>query len=87
MIPPLPTPAAHLSDGLPLFSESQLLAYRAEVIEMCAKACDDYATDKWSLYKGRAPYKGNEAGRANPHIQGESCGAGDCADAIKELLK
>ena len=39
MTPLLPTPAAHLADGLPLFTESQLLAYRAEVIEMCAAVC------------------------------------------------
>ena len=48
MNPPLPEPpAATLSDPdgqtLALFTESQLLAYRAEVIEMCAQKCEWHA--------------------------------------------
>ena len=35
MTPPLPIPAYISCDGL-AFTESQLLAYRADVIEMCA---------------------------------------------------
>lgn len=34
-----PEPAAHLADGLPLFTESQLLQVRREAIEECADIC------------------------------------------------
>ena len=43
--PPLPKPAMRMPFGVyednratPLFTEDQLIAYRAEVIEMCANA-------------------------------------------------
>jgi hypothetical protein len=56
-------------------------------LEQAAKVCDDYAVDKWNLYKGRPPYTGKEDGRADPHIQGESCGADDCVEAIRALME
>lgn len=56
----------------------------AENTERCAKVCDEIADDKWNLYKGRPPYNGSEAGRADPHVQGENCGAELCACAIRE---
>jgi hypothetical protein len=43
MTPPLPKPVHHeMHDGqcVGYFSEAQLLAYRAEVIEMCAAVCE-----------------------------------------------
>ena len=52
--------------------------------ERCAKACDAIAEDKWSLYKGRAPYTGKEPGRASDYVQGQSDGADQCADAIRK---
>jgi len=51
--------------------------------EDCAKVCDAYEVDQWNLYKGRAPHNGTEEGRADPHIQGVSDGAGYCADLIR----
>lgn len=57
----------------------------SHVKEECAKVCDAYADDKWSLYKGRAPYIGTEDGRANPDVQGRSDGAEECAAAIRAL--
>lgn len=62
-------------------------AAEAAAIERCARWCDEYAADRWSLYKGRAPYKGNEEGRANPLIEGESDGASACAEGLRSLLK
>ncbi|HEX7892560.1 MAG TPA: hypothetical protein VF447_00120 [Terriglobales bacterium] len=56
-------------------------------LEESAKACDEIAADCWSLYKGRAPYTGREAGRADPGVQGESDGADKCAEAIRSLAK
>lgn len=35
--PPLPEPFIQYEGCAPMFTEAQLLAYRAEVIEMCAK--------------------------------------------------
>lgn len=55
--------------------------------EECAKVCDAIMLDHWNLYKGRAPYKGNEPGRADPHEQGASSGADECADAIRARSK
>ena len=51
--------------------------------ERCIKACEDIENDKWALYKGREPYKGNEDGRASDYVQGLSDGAGMCSQAIK----
>jgi hypothetical protein len=61
-------------------------ASRRAALEEAAKACDEIAADCWSLYKGRAPYTGKEAGRADPHVQGESDGADKCAAAIRGAL-
>ncbi|MBR7900747.1 hypothetical protein [Burkholderia multivorans] len=58
---------------------------RDAIIEECAKVCDEYAADQWSLYKGRAPYTGSEPGRADPDVQGRSDGADVCASHIREL--
>ncbi|MCA8338309.1 DUF551 domain-containing protein [Burkholderia multivorans] len=58
---------------------------RDAIIEECAKVCDEYAADQWSLYKGRAPYTGSEPGRADPDVQGRSDGADVCAERIRSL--
>lgn len=60
-------------------------ASRRAALEESAKACDEIAGDCWSLYKGRAPYTGDEPGRADPQVQGESDGADKCAAAIRAL--
>jgi hypothetical protein len=49
----------------------------------CALICDDIETDRWALFKGREPYTGKEADRGSNYVQGESDGAGKCADAIR----
>ncbi|MCA8249832.1 hypothetical protein LGN12_21985 [Burkholderia multivorans] len=58
---------------------------RDAIIEECAKVCDEYAADQWSLYKGRAPYTGSEPSRADSDVQGRSDGADVCASRIREL--
>ena len=60
-------------------------AIRAEALEEAAKVCDNIENDHWNLYKGRPPYTGSEAGRADPHEQGVSMGAGECAAAIRGM--
>ena len=52
--------------------------------ERAAKVCDEYASSRWDLYKGRPPFSGSEEGRASPHVQGESFGAEACADLIRK---
>lgn len=52
--------------------------------ERCIKVCEDYESKMWALYKGRAPYKGDEPERASDLTQGQSIGAGDCAEAIRK---
>jgi hypothetical protein len=51
--------------------------------EACAKACEDYSADRWAAYKGQPPYEPMNSYRGNPHAQGQSSGAEDCADAIR----
>lgn len=54
------------------------------VFTACVAACDQVETDKWALYKGRPPYTGQEAGRAQEFTQGQADGAALCMEAIKE---
>ena len=76
-------------EKLPVWLEPQVLAYGRQCAEKIreegAKLCDEYANDKWALYKGWTPYTGREEGRANHHVQGESDGASNCADDIRKL--
>lgn len=58
-----------------------------EILEQAIKICNDYSEDKYSLYKGRAPYTGKEYGRANDIVQGQSIGAEECAGLLTELLE
>jgi hypothetical protein len=55
------------------------------VLEEAAIACDKISEDRWSLYKGRVPYTGQESGRADPYVEGESTGADKCSDAIRAM--
>lgn len=78
-------------DGYPTFTAQDAwnaawIAAEAAAIERCAKVCDEYAADQWSLYKGRPPYNGSEEGRANQRVEGKSDGADACAQAIRALL-
>ena len=54
---------------------------RAEEREACAKLCDEIETDNWDKYKGRE--YDEIIWRADAHVQGVSCGANDCAVAIR----
>jgi len=54
---------------------------RAEEREACAKLCDEIETDNWDKYKGRE--RDEIIWRADAHVQGVSCGANDCAVAIR----
>lgn len=58
---------------------------RDMAIEECAKVCDEYAIDRFALFKGRKPYTGREQGRADPYYDGASDGADRCAQLIREL--
>lgn len=58
---------------------------REAIIEECAKVCDEYAIDRFALFKGRKPYTGRESGRADPYYDGASDGADRCAQLIREL--
>ena len=34
-----------------------------DVLKEAIKLCEEYSNDRYNLYKGRQPYKGNEEGR------------------------
>ena len=68
----------------PLYDQAAIDAAVAAERERCAKVCDGIAEDKWALYKGRKPYTGKEPGRASDVVLGQSDGADQCADAIRE---
>ena len=86
---PLPDCDAFAASGKPIAEQTNtqfMEGYRiglAEMREKCAKACEEIEQDRWNLYKGRPPYTGSESGRADPHEQGVSMGAGECAAAIR----
>ena len=61
------------------------LAVMRLTLEAAAQECETYSDDKWAQYKGRPPYEPMNAHRADAHTQGESCGAADCALAIRKL--
>lgn len=48
-------------------------------------ACIDVGYKYRCLYKGWEPFKGNEDGCANPHIDGMSDGAYECVEAIRAM--
>lgn len=54
--PPLPEPFIQYEGCAPMFTEAQLLAYRAEVIELCAKECEQidsrYAEEDQDIHLG-----------------------------------
>ena len=54
-------------------------AYKRAVAE-CQKIADRH----WAAYKGREPLA-DPSMRANPYVEGESDGAGECADVIEAL--
>jgi len=51
--------------------------------EACVLACDAISTDKHDQFKGRGQHALDNDHRADPHTEGESDGAGLCADAIR----
>jgi hypothetical protein len=71
------------TEGVFIVNTDDLGRILAAEREACAVACDDIEVDRWSLFKGRAPYTGQEDGRASSYVQGESDGAGKCAAAIR----
>ena len=59
--------------------------FRDLCLEEAAKECLEISTDKWAEYKGRKPYSKAGPNCANPHTEGLSDGAEDCAYAIRAL--
>ncbi len=53
-------------------------------IQAAGKACDTISSLAYSKYKGADG--GPVSGRADPHDQGRSCGADECADAVRQLF-
>ena len=58
-----------------------------DVLKEAIKLCEEYSNDRYSLYKGRQPYKGNEEGRADNYVEGQSAGADYCVTILEELLE
>ena len=58
-----------------------------DILKEAIKLCEDYRNDRYNLYKGRRPYKGNEEGRADNYVEGQSAGAEHCVNILEELLE
>ena len=58
-----------------------------DTLKEAIKLCEDYSDDRYNLYKGRPPYKGNEEGRADNYVEGQSAGAEYCVNILEELLE
>jgi hypothetical protein len=54
---------------------------RANALKQAAAICDDIESEKWARYVG---YRGFIA-NADPKTMGESFGAAECAEKIREL--
>jgi hypothetical protein len=79
-LPELPEPWHH--NGFMKYTADQMRAYAALAVqeerERCAEICATYAHKKWDAYK-----RGAGPDRGNPHTEGESDGADNCAAAIR----
>lgn len=58
-----------------------------DILKEAIKLCEDYSNDRYNLYKGRPPYKGNEEGRADNYVEGQSAGADYCVSTLEEMLE
>lgn len=58
-----------------------------DILRETIKLCEDYSNDRYNLYKGRSPYKGNEEGRADNYVEGQSAGAECCIGILEEMLE
>jgi hypothetical protein len=91
-LPELPEPIIHrdiIGDAIggyldpdAQFTADQMRAFAALAVqeerERCAEICATYARKKWDAYK-----RGAGPDRGNPHTEGESDGADNCAAAIR----
>jgi len=65
-----------------IYTQEEVDKIVADTIEACAKVCDEIATKEWDAYKGRTePIDRDKL--YNPHIEGISDGADECAAAIR----
>ena len=58
-----------------------------DILKEAIKLCEDYSNDRYNLYKGRSPYKGNEEGRADNYVEGQSAGAEYCVNILEETME
>ena len=58
-----------------------------DILKEAIKLCEDYSNDRYNLYKGRSPYKGNEEGRADNYVEGQSAGDECCIGILEEMLE
>lgn len=77
-----------LIDATPVATQSGAAAApvdRNAVLEEAAQVCDEIETDRFDAYKGRGKYEPFNPDRADAYVNGESDGAGQCAQAIRKL--
>lgn len=72
-------------DGVFTTNTIALSRFRDICLEESAVVCLEISADKWAEYKGRNPYPKDNPNRANPHTEGLSDGAEDCAFAIRAM--
>lgn len=61
-------------------------AVRAAALEEAAKLCEQIESERFDAYKGRGQHEPNNPWRADPYVNGESDGAGQCANKIRALI-
>lgn len=64
---------------------SHVRAARDAALGEAVEACEKIESDRRDAYKGRGAYAPNNPDRADSRVDGESDGAGACADAIRAL--
>ena len=72
----------------PVLGSKKVIAFaravEREAYKRAVAECQKIADRHWAAYKGREPLA-DPSMRANPYVEGESDGAGECADVIEAL--
>ena len=70
------------------FDSDQLIAYSREIerraLERAAEKCNEWGEAKWQAFKLSPP---NHPHRGNPYVVGRADGGGECAFAIRAMIK
>ena len=75
-------------EGVVVFDHTEFFAYSREIerrtLERAAEKCNEWGEAKWQAFKLSPP---NHPHRGNPYVVGRADGGGECAFAIRAMIK